>query len=328
MLPQQGQDFFFGWAGGRAGRAGLEGEDAVAQGRAVVRGQVVFQFAHAAAVRRGEDVIGRRVLAVEFGRIQLVDNSGNGNYNSLTGKFTKRYSNGLTYLFSYTFAKSIDTATAIRNQGGDTLFPQNSYCRQCERARSSHDTRQRFVTSFLYDIPIGKGKAVAIENGFANAVVGGWQVGSIITLQSGFPLTITHGGDPSNTGGQFDRPTSTGVDAYKDFANRTPSRWFDITAFTRNVDGTWGNVGRNTMTSPGIVSWDFSMLKDFMFTERYRLQFRSEFFNALNTPYFGQPTGIGFATINSLTPDAARMGEVRTLRNPMRIIQFGLKLSF
>ncbi len=125
-----------------------------------------------------------------FGRIQLVDNGGNGNYNSLSGKLTKRYSSGLTYLVSYTWAKSIDTATAIRNQGGDTLFPQNSYCRSCERARSSHDVRQRFVTSALWDIPFGKGRKYNIDNAVLDAIAGGWQLGSILTLQTGFPITV------------------------------------------------------------------------------------------------------------------------------------------
>jgi hypothetical protein len=82
------------------------------------------------------------------------------------------------------------------------------------------------------------------------------------------------------------------------------------------------------MNAPGQRNLDFGFFKNIDFKERYRVQFRSEFFNATNTPYFGQPSGISFTSINSLVPDGARMGEVRTLRNPMRIIQFGLKLSF
>ncbi|MBM3765164.1 MAG: carboxypeptidase regulatory-like domain-containing protein [Acidobacteria bacterium] len=179
-----------------------------------------------------------------FGRIQLVDNGGTGNYNSLGAKLTKRYSNGITYLMSYTWAKSLDTATAIRNLGGDTLFPQNSYCRSCEYARSSHDTRHRFVTSALWDVPVGKGRKVDIQNSVANAIIGGWQLGSILTMQSSFPITVTVGGDPSNTGGQFDRPNSTGTSAKLD--SQSPSQWFNWQAFTRPVDGTFGNVGRNT----------------------------------------------------------------------------------
>ena len=84
-----------------------------------------------------------------FGRIQLVDNSANGAYNSLAVKLTKRFSQGFTLLSSYTWSKSMDDSSGIRVQGQDTLFPQNSYCRKCEWALSAYDTRHRFVTSAL-----------------------------------------------------------------------------------------------------------------------------------------------------------------------------------
>ncbi len=254
----------------------------------------------------------------EFGRIQLVDNGGSGNYNAFSAKFTKRFSNGLTYLVGYTYSKSIDNSTAIRNQGGDTLFPQNSYCRTCERALSSHDNRQRLVTSFLYEIPIGKGRHVNIANGAANAIIGGWQLGSIITLQTGFPFTFTQGGDPSNTGGQFDRPTATGVSLYDGFT-QDPSNWFNRAAFTRTGDGVWGTVGRNTGTSPGVRSWDFSIMKNFKFTESKYLQFRFEAFNFPNHPILGNPD----SNITSAT-----FGVITGTRTNMRNLQFGLKFVF
>ena len=255
-----------------------------------------------------------------FGRIQLVDNGGSGNYHSLGAKLTKRYSGGLTALASYTWAKSIDNATAIRNQGGDTLFPQNSYCRACERARSSHDTRQRFVTSALWDIPFGKGRAHNIENPFANAVVGGWQVSSILTLQSGFPVTVTNGQDASNTGAFFDRPNSNGQDAALPRGQQDPVRFFNTGAFTRNPNGTHGNVGRNTMDSPGIIGWDFSALKNFSLGSETRyVQLRFEWFNFPNHPNWGNPnTNIA----------SGGFGQITGTRNNMRQLQVGLKLAF
>lgn len=254
-----------------------------------------------------------------FGRIQLVDNGGTGSYNSLGAKLTKRYSQGLTYMMSYTWAKSLDTATAIRNLGGDTLFPQNSYCRTCEKARSSHDVRHRFVTSALWDLPFGRGRALGIENAVLNTMFGGWQIGSIVTIQTGFPLTVTNGLDNSNTGAFFDRPDSTGRDAELPSDQRGPNRWFDTTAFVPNALGTHGNVGRNTLTSPGIFQWDFSTLKDFNFTERYRLQFRFEAFNAANHPNWGNPN----ANIASNT-----FGVITGTRNNMRNLQLALKFIF
>src|SRR5262245_46002726 len=116
----------------------------------------------------------------EFGRIQLVDNVGSGNYHGFSTKLTKRYDAGLTYLVSYTWSKSIDEGSAIRTHDGDTLFPQNSYCRSCERALSSFHAAHRLVTSVLYDVPVGRGRSLDVGNRFLNAIVGGWQAGSII----------------------------------------------------------------------------------------------------------------------------------------------------
>ena len=106
----------------------------------------------------------------------------------------------------------MDDSSGIRVQGQDTLFPQNSYCRKCEWALSAFDTRHRFVTSALYDLPIGKGRSRRRDNPVANAFVGGWQIGGIWTVQSGFPITPNVGGtDRSGTGAGFDRPNATGV---------------------------------------------------------------------------------------------------------------------
>ena len=256
-----------------------------------------------------------------FGRIQLVDNGGNGNYNSLGAKVTKRFSQGVTFLTSYTWAKAIDTGSAIRTQGGDTLFTQNGYCRKCDRGRSSFDTRQRFVTSALWDLPFGKGRKFAIDNGFANALFGGWQIGGILTLQSGFPISMFQGGDPSNTGGLFDRPTSTGVNADLPRGQQDPQKFFNTSAFTRTQPGLWGNVGRNTLNSPGIIAFDFSTLKDFVmpYAEGHRLQFRFEAFNLPNHPNWGNPD------INIIS---STFGVLTSTRTNMRNLQFALKYIF
>ena len=256
-----------------------------------------------------------------FGRIQLVDNGGNGAYNSLGVKATKRYSSGLTYLLSYTWAKSIDTASAIRNQGGDTLFPQNSYCRSCERARSSFDVRHRLATSALWELPFGKGRPVSISNPVLNHVAGGWQMGAILTMQTGFPITVTNGLDNSNTGAFFDRPNSTGANAALDRGQQDPQRFFNTGAFFQNAPGTHGNVGRNTLTGPGIINLDFSLHKDFAFTERQRLEFRFEAFNLPNHPNWDNPNA------NIAAAEFGRVTGTRSGIN-MRNLQFALKYVF
>ena len=230
---------------------------------------------------------------------------------------------------SYTYRSSIDTGTAIRNQGGDTLFPQNSYCRQCERGRSSFDVGHRFVTSILYDLPVGKGRSRNLSNGFANAVVGGWQVGSIVTFQSGFPITITQSGDPSNTGGQFDRPVATGLTPY--LSNPDPQRWYNPAAFSLTPDGTFGNVGRNTVSSPPIQAWDFSALKNFAmpYKEGHQLQFRFEAFNVANHPIWGNPdTNVNSGPRSAETGLGANFGRITGTRTNMRNLQLGLRYTF
>jgi hypothetical protein len=255
----------------------------------------------------------------EFGRIQLVDNGGFGNYNAFSAKLTKRYSHGLTSLLGYTWSKMLDTGSAIRTHDGDTLFPQNSYCRDCDYGLSSYQTAHRFVSSTLYDIPIGRGRKVNIENKFLNGVVGDWQTGGIVTWQSGFPITVTIGGlDQSKTGGGFDRPNATGISPYLDTPNTFA--YYNLAAFQVQPEGTFGNVGRNTVIGPGIFSFDASLHKDFVITERQRVEFRWELFNAINHPNWGNP--------NTNANDKLNFGSITGTRTNMRQMQFALKYVF
>jgi len=255
-----------------------------------------------------------------FGRIQLVDNGANAEYNSGSIKLTKRFSAGYSLLASYTYERSVDDSSGIRVQGQDTLFPQNSYCLKCEWGLSAFDTRHRFVTSALWDLPVGKGRRVDVQNPFANAFAGGWQIGGIWTLQSGFPQTITIGGsDRSGGGGLFDRPNATGISPY--MSNPTPSAWFNPAAFVLEPAGTFGNVGRNTAIGPGFFTLDFSAHKEFRmpYSEQHTLQFRFEAFNVLNHPVWGAP--------NSNTQSSG-FGTVTGTAVAMRQLQLALKYYF
>lgn len=254
----------------------------------------------------GTTSIASRVPYPEWGRIQLVDNGADGAYDSVSAKLTKRFSAGFSLLTSYTYARSVDDSSGIRVQGSDPLFPQNSYCLKCEWGLSAFDTRHRFATSSLWELPIGRGRKVDVKNGFLNALAGGWQAGAIWTWQSGFPQTITIGGtDRSGAGGLFDRPNATGVSPYPD--DQTPSRWLNPAAFALQPAGTFGNVGRNTTIGPGIFALDFSAHKEFQmpYSEHHALQFRFEAFNVLNHPVWSQPNNNtqsgGFGTITGTT---------------------------
>ncbi len=269
-----------------------------------------------------------------FGVIQLVQDGANGTYNSLSAKATRRFTQGLSVLASYTWAKSIDETSGIRPQGSDTLFPQNSFCISCERGLSSFDVRHRFVSSILYDLPVGKGKLLNIANPVLNVVAGGWQTGGIVTLQTGVPGTLTIGGvdNASTAEGGYDRPNATGVSPY--LSNPVPSRYYNLAAFTEAPPGQFGNAGRNTIIGPGIFNFDCEVHKQFRMPhlENHVLQFRLEAFNVLNHPNWGMPSLniLSGAVQPGMPSTAAHMnfGVSTSTATSMRQVQLGLKYSF
>jgi hypothetical protein len=172
----------------------------------------------------------------------------------------------------------------------------------------------------LWDIPVGKGKKANVDNGVLDAVVGGWQMSSILTLQTGFPITVTNGQDTSNTGGFFDRPNATGQKPDLPRGEQDPQRFFNTAAFVINNRGEFGNVGRNTLNSPGIIGWDFSMLKNFRVPdEKHSLQLRFEWFNFPNHPNWGNP---------DTNVSSGGFGRITGTRGNMRQLQLGLKYAF
>jgi hypothetical protein len=279
----------------------------------------------------GSAPLAQRWPFAEFGLVQGVINGGSSNYHSLAFKFTKRYSNGLTILSGYTYSKSIDNGSGVRTLGSDALFPQNAYCLQCERGRSIFDQRQRFVTSAVYALPFGKGRA-HMNQGIASKLFGGWDLNSIFTLASGFPLTVVPGSDRSQTSTGYDRTNATGASPVLD--NPSPNQWFNIAAFSLQPINTYGNAGRNVAQGPGVFDWDFSTLKSFYFTEKRYLQFRVEMFNFLNHPNFGDPNlTLGNNRLDASGVPIAGTGSFGTITSTrsgidMRELQFSLKIIF
>ncbi len=185
--------------------------------------------------------------------------------------------------------------------------------------RLSPPARHRFVTSALYDLPVGKGRRVDISNPVVNALAGGWQIGGIWTVQSGFPITPSVGADRSGSGAFFDRPDATGVSPYLDDPH--PYRWWRAAAFTTNAPGTFGNAGRNALVGPRFFTLDGSAHKEFrmLYKESHILQFRFEAFNIMNHPVWGNPNSnvlsSGFGTITGTAVS-------------MRQLQLALKYNF
>ena len=279
----------------------------------------------------GTTPVDRRAPYPELGIIQEVGNVIDSSYNSFTAKLTRRLSGGLTLLAGYTLSKSIDDGSGLRVIGTDGVHPQDSRCLRCERSLSIFDARQRFVTSVLYDLPVGKGRKY-LNRGIASSIIGGWGLSSIVTVSTGFPENIQDGLDRSNTAVGNDRPNATGISPK--LANPTPNAWFNIQAFALQPLGTFGNVGRNVLTGPGIVAWDFSTLKNFNLTEGRYLQFRFEAFNAANHPVWGDPGVLlnanRFDSAGVPIAGTGAFGQITTTRNgiDMRQLQFSLKLIF
>ncbi len=245
--------------------------------------------------------------------------TGNSNYHSLAARLQRRFAQGFSLMGSYTWSKSIDLSSGARNHDGEQQFPQNAYCLQCERGLSNFNVAHRFVTSGLYELPFGKGKTLLNRGGVVNAVAGGWQLSSILALQTGTPNDITSGSDAGNRGYNtiIDRPNSTGLNAA--LSGGSANRFFDKNQFLRVPAGTLGNVGRNTMIGPGLINWDASLFKTFVIREQQQLQFRFESFNVANHPNLGLP---------NVVLSSAAFGTIRTTSTNMRNIQFGLKYIF
>src|SRR5204862_417260 len=161
----------------------------------------------------------------EYTKVQEVGNVAQARYNSLAVKLTRRLHQGLSVLGGYTLSKSTDNGSGIRTLNGDTLFPQDSFCLDCEWGLSVFDVRHRFVSSILYELPFGDGRPFA-QTGIGSKILGGWQVSTIINASSGFPRTAYVGTDRSNTGGGQDRPNVTGSEADLPGDQRTIQRWF------------------------------------------------------------------------------------------------------
>ena len=279
-----------------------------------------------------------RAPSPELGNWQVLSSVGYSNYNSLAVRATRRMSNGLTGLVSYTLSKSIDNGSGVRTVGNDPLKPQKGDCAECERGLSVFDVRHRLVGSFLYELPFGTGRKYPPNGGVLDAVAGGWQIGGMLRLSSGFPLTVSSGVDRSRTLHGYDRPdVVAGVDAKLASGERSTSQWFNVSAFQMNALGTFGNAGRGTLTGPGVFVIDFSALKNFRFGGSHYLQFRMEAFNLLNTPNFADPnTNLAQSNWNAAgnnsipTAGGGAFGTINSIRGtvPMRQIQFALKYVF
>jgi hypothetical protein len=264
----------------------------------------------------------------DFGSVGLVTDSTSSTYHAAQIAFSRRFDNGLAFLTSYTFSKSLDYVSSFNVSGsaprlvaGENDLAQNPFDLAAEHGPSLFDARNRFVFSASYEIPFPRS-----ANSFAKAILGGWQVNTIANFASGTPFTVY---DSANVSLQGSAPEITGFYSSRpdlvtnpNQGSHTPDQWVSRSAFQRldpaTQAGQFGNEGRNVVRGPGIANVDLSLLKTFKLTEATRLQFRAECFNIANHANFGIPD-------NDLA--SPNFGHVLEAGAP-RLFQFGLKLLF
>jgi hypothetical protein len=256
-----------------------------------------------------------------WGNINFQEPRGNSLYHALQTKVEKRFSRGHMFLLSHSYAKAIDDSDSTQlstTSGTGNLQDQRNL--RAERSRSFQDVRQRFVLSYLYELPFGKGRQFLTDVGGAmNQIVGGWQINGITFYQSGRAFTVASNFDHSNTGSSNIRPNATGISPHLPSNERSPQRFINSAAFTIPAGFAFGNTGRNVGSGPSQTNFDFSVFKDFDLGAegKRKLQFRAEFFNIRNTPQFQIPSRV-FNT--------PQFGTITDTINDNRDIQFALRL--
>ena len=275
----------------------------------------------------GPGAIASRRTWTTWGPLTGAGEDGSSNYHSLQAKVQGNIAHGLTLLAGYTYARCIDdTGGTYVGEGERGATIQDYRDRKADRGLCAQDIRHRFVLSYVYELPVGKGKRFLTQGGPADWVLGGWQVNGITTAMSGSPSTITQTFNVANSDSGTPRPDVIGDvnglshsrprgQQVKQFFNTAALRQANLTNGTYR----FGDAGRDIMIGPGDYIYDFAVYKNFRIGESAALQFRTESFNIFNRAIFSKPdTNLGDPNFGSLTA---------TSHDP-REIQFALKLTW
>jgi outer membrane receptor protein involved in Fe transport len=262
--------------------------------------------------------IAQRVPFPQFGFILLTYNGGWSSYNALTTKLEKRWSNGLYFLGSYTWQKSLDLGAT------DEFSALSREFKKWDKGHNTYDVPHRFVGTWVYELPVGRGRPwLDAMPAVLDAILGGWQVSGIATFSEGQFQTPTLGTDWLIIGAfTQSRPNIIGNPAE---GRQLPDAYLNPAAFDfpRDEQGNrirvQGNAGRNSIQQPGINNWDIGVFKNFRVRDRYNVQFRLETFNTWNHTQFGSA---------NLTTSSPNFGRIGGLRVPPRRMQLGLRVTF
>lgn len=312
----------------------LPGETILSAG--YVGNQTVRQFLdrdiNAAPVGAGP--LGRPLVASQNRQIETLmwDGWANSNYHGLQVALNKSMAKGLFLKGAYTWSKSIN----MSDDDGWAALPLSNLESQLgrNRALAGYDRTHMFIMSWVYELPIGKGKALGLK-GIADTVAGGWRLNGVYSAYTGMPFTVTANTTSLNAPGSTQTADQIG-ELVKIGDTGPGSQYYAVTSFRDPNFGRaansfrFGTMGRNSVRGPGFQKADLAMFKDFKFSERFVLQFKAEAFNFTNTPRFGLPA----ANVSSATINAA--GDITNTNNFMAIttaegerkFRFGLRLTF
>lgn len=271
--------------------------------------------------KRGSQAPNQRVYPfLQYNGIGLGTFEGSSNYNGMVLSVRKKPSAGFSFQASYTLAKSLDYNSSFFGSDGEAGFFADSRNAAAEYGPSAFDVRHQVVVSYMYELPFGKGRMfMRNANEVVDQFLGGWNVGGITNWHTGFPFTIR-------------ASTSRDFSGFNQFADRVnviapipplnfdnPNAVFPATPFATPGPGSVGNIGRNSLYGPSYTDFDFSLQKNFPVTESMKFQFRADFFNLLNHPNFGLPTG---------NLSSALFGTITTMNGNPRLMQLALRFEF
>ena len=263
------------------------------------------------------DIASRRPYP-PYGNIRSTETTAESDFHSMQMRFERRDPRGLSFLSSYTLSKSLDLGSG-GGSSGESGETQNARDMAVERGLSNFDARHRWVTSVVWRLPVGQGRQFASNvSNAGNAIIGGWEMSGIYSLQSGRPLTPRFSNDYNNTGRSSAAKPNRICNGNLSGSARTIDRWFDTSCFVKQPSNQYGNSGRGILVGPGINWMDFALMKMFYIGESVDIQFRMELFNALNHPNFETP---------NIDVNSGRFGTIFGAADS-RQIQFAFKILF
>jgi hypothetical protein len=261
----------------------------------------------------------------QFASVNVITTDSASSYNSIAARVERRFTNGLTFLSTYTWSRNFDGSYETSSpSGGSNVGPQNIYDLKSEYGRSFIDVPNRFTLAGSYILPFGKGKKFLNKSGALNYAVGDWQLSAVTYYENGFPLNITQNNQNSLIGAAVQRPNINPSVSGKTSGSLYSriNGYINPAAFTAVNEFQFGNEPKASTLrgpGPGTGNWDTTLIKKIIIKDGVNFAFRAEIENLFNHPWFNLPnTTLGSSTFGQITSDY----------NTPRKIQIGGRFSF